>query len=296
MSRDRTGDTGGRPPTHLSRRIALPPCQWHAQEDGDGPLVLLLHGAGSSTHTWRHLLPELAATHRVVALDLPGQGLTRCAARHRFGLAGMTRQIMALCTQEGWAPAAIVGHSAGGAIALQMALETGADAAPPDVVGINPALARFAGPAGMLFPLLARALAATPVPAALLTLGGVPRGRARRIIESTGSELPEEGVDLYARLMADRDHVAGTLAMMAQWDVGPLADRLGEIRSRCLFIAGDRDRAVPPEVARDAARRIPDARLRRLGGGHLVHEEYPAATAEIILRFLSETRAPGTPA
>ena len=42
-----------------SRRIACPPHLWHAQIAGTGPDLLLLHGAGGATHSWRNLMPLL---------------------------------------------------------------------------------------------------------------------------------------------------------------------------------------------------------------------------------------------
>ena len=52
--------------------LACPPHRWHVQVLGEGPTVLLLHGAGGATHSWRGLAPLLATDHRVVMLDLPG--------------------------------------------------------------------------------------------------------------------------------------------------------------------------------------------------------------------------------
>src|SRR5206468_2126887 len=46
--------------------------RWHVQRAGHGPVLLLLHGTGAATHTWRDLLPLLATDFTVVAPDLPG--------------------------------------------------------------------------------------------------------------------------------------------------------------------------------------------------------------------------------
>ncbi len=59
---------------------------WHVQVMGEGPEILLIHGAGGATHSWRDVAPILAGTHRTIALDLPGQGFTRRGARGREGL------------------------------------------------------------------------------------------------------------------------------------------------------------------------------------------------------------------
>lgn len=270
-------DLPGWPLGELSRRISHRPHQWHVQETGTGPLVLLLHGAGASTHSWRGVIPLLARTRHVIALDLPGQGFSHAGTRTRLGLADMTSDIAALCDSEGWRPALVLGHSAGGAIALNLATRLTTPAGdPPDIACINAALGRFEGVAGWLFPMLARLLALNPLTATLFTLGADKTARARRLIGGTGSVLSPEGLALYARLIGDRAHVDGTLQMMAQWDVSPLLDRLPAIPNRCLLLAGARDLAVPPATSERAAGRLPRARSLCLDGlGHLAHEEDP---------------------
>lgn len=60
------------PNSDLSRRGQGPVHRWHIQETGTGKTLLMLHGAGGSTHSYAALIPLLAQTHHVVALDLPG--------------------------------------------------------------------------------------------------------------------------------------------------------------------------------------------------------------------------------
>jgi haloalkane dehalogenase len=48
----------------------------HYTEAGSGPPVLLIHGFPTSSHLWRNVIPELAKTHRAIAIDLPGYGLS----------------------------------------------------------------------------------------------------------------------------------------------------------------------------------------------------------------------------
>ncbi|MEY8841111.1 alpha/beta fold hydrolase BchO, partial [Cribrihabitans sp. XS_ASV171] len=238
-------DLPGWPHHDLSRRVASPPHRWHVQEKGRGPAILLLHGAGASTHSWRDMLPRLARDHRVVAIDLPGQGFTRMGTSTRCGLDPMTADIATLCTTLDLAPDLVIGHSAGGAIALNLPRHL---PTPPKIVTLNAALGRFDGMAGWLFPLLAKLLALTPFTARAFTAGGRNPARARRLIEGTGSRLDAEGLDLYARLIADPAHVDATLKMMAQWDVAPLLDRLPALAAPCLLLTGSGDRAVAPRI------------------------------------------------
>ncbi|MGQ0567309.1 MAG: alpha/beta fold hydrolase BchO [Gemmobacter sp.] len=272
----------------VSLVVACPPHRWHVQVIGDGPTVLMLHGAGGATHSWRGFAPLLAERYRVVMLDLPGQGFTRPGPRDRFGLDAMAEDIAALSAQEGWHPAAVIGHSAGGAIALRLA-----EIMPlRSVVGINAALGSFEGLAGMLFPLLARALTVTPfVPSLFARLSGTTE-RVTSLIGSTGSDIGPEGIAFYRHLVARPAHVEATLGMMAQWRLEGLLDRLPLVAVPVLLLAAAGDLTVPPAVSSRAAGRMPEAACHTLPGGHLVHEEDPEAVAGLVLPFLDRHRGP----
>jgi magnesium chelatase accessory protein len=234
------------------------------------------------------ILP-LAEEFHVVALDLPGQGFTRAGTKRRLGLPAMSEDIHALCKAQGWAPRAIIGHSAGAAIALDLARRmTRPDGRPPDVIGINAALDRFQGIAGWLFPVLAKVLALNPLTATLFTFGGDPTARARRLIRGTGSEIDALGFTCYGRLFSDRAHVDATLQMMAQWDITRLLDHLPEITARCLLLTGAADSAVSPEVSARAATKLASCDVICMEGvGHLAHEEATEATLAHIRSWLA---------
>lgn len=285
---DWTRDLATWPLSEFSRRVRHRPHQWHIQETGSGDTLLLLHGAGASTHTWRDLIPLLAQHYHVVAIDLPGQGFTRLGSRGRCGLTHMSDDIRALCDAEGWPLRAIIGHSASAAIALTMADRWAAEGrAVPDIIAINAALGRFEGVASWLFPLLAKLLALNPLTAPAFSMGRNHQTRAARLIESTGSRLDEAGLAFYARLIANRSHVDGTLQMMSQWNTDPLNRRFEQIGARTLLITGANDRAVAPRISAEAAARLPDARHIDLPDlGHLAHEEAPADIARHILSWL----------
>ena len=86
-------------------------------------MLLLLHGTGAATHSWRDLAPLLARDFTIVAPDLPGHGFTQAPESDRLSLPAMARAVAALLKQLALAPELIVGHSAGVAIALRMVLD-----------------------------------------------------------------------------------------------------------------------------------------------------------------------------
>ncbi|MBV0914129.1 alpha/beta fold hydrolase BchO [Anianabacter salinae] len=277
-------DLAGWPHADASRRIACRPHRWHVQVMGDGPVCLLLHGAGGATQSWRRLMPLLAPHMTCIAPDLPGQGFTQLGTRWRCGLDAMAEDLAALLAQEGWAPDLIVGHSAGGAVALRLAeiLPT----APKAIVGINAALGSFKGISGVLFPVMAKMLALNPLVPTLFSRFSGGEARVRDLLESTGSVVDAEMLQLYTRLVQDRAHVDGTLQMMAQWKLDSLLSRLPQIKVPTLFLVGEKDGTVPAGTSRDAAARMAHARVESLGElGHLVHEEACEAVAKAILTF-----------
>ncbi|MEO0750618.1 MAG: alpha/beta fold hydrolase BchO [Pseudomonadota bacterium] len=279
----RSRDLSDWPLAEYARQVRVKPHVWHAVETGNGPTVLLLHGAGGSTHSWAGLLPLMARTHHVVAVDLPGQGFTRAGTKTRLGLRPMATDLHALLTEEGWRPDMIVGHSAGGALALQLAALLDH---PTSVVGLNAALEPFEGIAGWLFPIMAKMLALNPFTSVALTMGGSAMARARGLIRTTGSQIPEDSLRCYAKLFADRGHVDSTLQMMAQWDVDRLAARVFAREVPTLLIAGAEDQTVPPEVSERAAEAMTQARYLKLPDlGHLAHEENPGLVAQSIAEW-----------
>ena len=267
-----------------SRTIDVKPHKWHVQELGEGPTALLLHGAGGSTHSWAGLLPVLAQNYHAVAVDLPGQGFTRAGTKLRLGLPKMSMDLNALLDDQGWQPELIIGHSAGGALALHLAESLDH---PTRVIGINAALEPFEGPAAWLFPMMAKMLAINPFTSVAFTAGGSAMARARGLIRTTGSNIPDESLRCYARLFSDRGHVDSTLQMMAQWDVDKFAARIKRVETPILLIAGSNDLTVSPDVSRRAAAAMTNATFVALEGlGHLAHEEDPDLIAQTISDWL----------
>ena len=259
---------------------------WHLQEMGpkEAPLLLLLHGAGASSHSFADLIPLLARRWRVVALDLPGHGFTRRAGLSRARLPQVAEDIAALMAAERLSPVAVIGHSAGGAVALELA-----DRLPlKGIVTLNGALAEFQGVAGWLFPFLAKVLAVNPFTALFFARTATPRN-VGQMIAATGSRLSPAQLRPYFRLVRDRAHVDGALTMMSVWDLRPLIARLPQIRVPVLLLTGARDKAVAPDTSARAATRLPQATHRDLPAlGHLMHEEDPDAVLAEIEPWLAE--------
>ena len=92
------------PHRERSHFVAAAGLRWHVQHwpapAPGAPLLLLIHGTGSATHTWRHLAPVLAPHFELLAMDLPGHGFSGPAVAdshgHGASLGGMARGVTAL--------------------------------------------------------------------------------------------------------------------------------------------------------------------------------------------------------
>ena len=264
--------------------------EWHVQRFGEaGPRVLLLHGTGASTHSWRDLAPVLAERTRVMALDLPGHGASTMPGGDGMRLTGMARRLAELCHAEGFAPDVIVGHSAGAAVAIAATMTGGVS--PRLIVGLNAALQPMQGYA--LFSPLAKGLFLNPFTPSLFARFGARERTVRGLLDGTGTTLDERGLDLYRRLFADPAHVRGALGMMASWDLEWLQRHLPELRARLVLVTTADDGTIP---ARDGPRhiaRVRDGELVALpDGGHLVHEVRPKEIAALVLGRLGMMNGP----
>jgi len=273
-----------------SRFVETARLRWHVQIMGpdNAPVMLLLHGTGAATHSWRDLAPLLATRFRIVAPDLPGHGFTRGRPAGGLAMPEMARAVGDLMTALGCDPAVIVGHSAGAAIAIRMALD--GVASPCAIVGLGAALLPIPGLAGVLFPSLARALFVNPfAPHVFARLARTPGEAARFLARSTGSRIDAVGIACYERLFATSGHCAGAITMMADWDLPALKRDLPRLGIPLLLVHGAGDSAIPLSNARQAAAIIPSARLVSLPGlGHLAHEEKPGDVALLITEFAGE--------
>lgn len=268
--------------------------RWHVQEFGepDAPGLLLLHGTGAATHSWRGLAPLLAERFRVVAPDLPGHGFTDPLPPRRLSLPGMAEAVGDLVTALGLNPRLAIGHSAGAAVLARMCVDRRID--PDLLVALNGALTPFPGVASFLFPGIARMLFLNPVTPKVFAWSA-DRAAVRRLIDGTGSRLDPQGLDLYRRLFTRPGHVAGALGMMANWDLPALARDLPRLETRTLLVVGGDDKAIKPDDSFALRERLRSARVELLRGlGHLAHEEAPERVAKIILAEADALRASAT--
>lgn len=253
--------------------------RWNVTRTGRGPLALLVHGMGASQHSWREVVPHLADRFTVLTVDLPGHGETTRLSEAPT-LDRTAASLAALCTELAEPIELAVGHSAGAAILVRMAIDRVIE--PRRLIGFNGAFFPFQGSASSAFSAAARLMTSSSMVARLFARRARDRRNVERILRSTGSTIGEEGVTHYQRLATRPEQVRNVLAMMANWRLEPLLEDLPRLATPLLLVAGRLDRAVPPRQAQQVASRVPHGRWVSMPGGHLCHEEWPEKAASIV--------------
>jgi pimeloyl-ACP methyl ester carboxylesterase len=256
---------------------------------GEGPPLVIVHGLGGAAVNFTLLAPLLAERRRVLVPDLPGHGLSQPFDRVE-GLTSYAEHVAAVAELEGMLPAAVIGYSMGGVIALRLAV-----ARPEEVTAL--VLVSAAG----IVSTTRRAqiwLAVTGAlrPARMFSrLRGTIARRPRLRWAPFGlwgavdpPALPPEAVIGF--LEGPSQHTDVGTAGWALLEDDPRGD-LDKVLCRTLLVWGARDRLVPLADGFEYARRL-RAPIRTLpAAGHLVVGEQPEECAEIILDFL-EDRSP----
>jgi magnesium chelatase accessory protein len=247
--------------------------------------LLLLHGTGASAHSFVPLLPALRAAlpalHLVVP-DLPGHGFTRGAALGTLTLPRMAADLGTLLSALKLPPlSGVAGHSAGAALALRMALDGLAPGAA--LTGFAPSL--VAMPAfymSFVAPLVNPFATSGPVASFIASVAGAS-GLIDRLLDSTGSRLPEAQRQPYRRLFADAAHVRGSVGFMAAADLPALLADCARLTHPCRFALGDHDAWVPRRSLQPVLREhLPKAEAEVWPAGHLLHETEPERAAAFI--------------
>jgi len=265
----------------------------HLKTRGQGePTFVLLHGFGASQYSWQAAFESLSQEGRVIAYDRPAFGLTErplaWEGENPYGLQAQVDLLVALLDHFNIQQAVLVGHSAGGTVAMQMALQH-----PQRVAGlilVAPAVYTSGGAAGWLQPILA-----TPQ---MRHLGPL----FVRSIQTRGLELIQqawhdpggitlETLALYQKPLRVTDWDRALWEFTLASRPTGLADHLGEITLPTLIITGDDDRIVPTADSLRLAEELPGAGLVVISNsGHVPHEESPADFLTAASEFINTIR------
>lgn len=264
------------------------PVKLYYTDEGKGPPLLLIHGFGASTYTWRHIAPELALTHRVIAVDLKGFGQSDKPFDGRYSVFDQAALLAQLIEDKDLRNLTIVGHSFGGGVALRLALE---------------ADQRFAGRISKLVLLDSIAYPQNiPVFFRLLDMPlvshlgvrmvppSVQTRVALRIAYFDDSKIDPDEVETYAaplKTAAGKHAIIHSARQIMPEDLAQISKRYKSIKLPTLILWCDHDRIVPLEVGLKLRRSLPNSTLRLVEDcGHMPQEEQPASTLKLLKGFI----------
>lgn len=262
--------------------------RWHVQRMGQGPVCLLLHGTGASTHTWRDIMPLLAQHRTVLAVDLPGHAFSQTLPQQSPTLPHVAQALLALLTQLRVRPALWVGHSAGAAIAAQCQMDAAwlAQGDPGRLAALNPAWLPMPGSARWFYPMAAWVVGRNPLSGWIAAKQVQHTQMADRLLAQTGSTLDAVGQRCYRYLLTQPAHARGVLQMMAAWDLQTFSRELPRLAVPVQMQIGLSDGTIPTGQADQAQALLPHAvRINWPGLGHLAHEEKPQDCVNAMLAW-----------
>jgi pimeloyl-ACP methyl ester carboxylesterase len=248
--------------------------------EGVGPPVVLLHGQPGSGGDWDLVRKGLHGM-RVLAPDRPGYD-----GGPALDFAGNARRLSELLRDTGVTRAVVVGHSWGGGVALQMALDHPEQVAGLCLVGSIGSPLSFTTSDRLLVQLkLARGAALAMCVTAVLSPRAFAFATGSTLSAGQLKQLRRRG-SRWQRNGAVSAIAAEQRSMVLQGD--RLARRLSEVTAPALVMYGDRDRTVSPAAACDLARALSRGVLLSVPGGHLLPDEAPHRVADAVRQVVAE--------
>lgn len=258
---------------------------------GDGKPVLLLHGFGASSYTWRHLEPALAAAgHRVLTVDLKGFGLSDKPADEDYSIFDQAVLVSDFIDQLGLKEVTLVGHSLGGGVALVLALdEDPAKRARVTKLVLMDSVA-YAQNIPIAFNIL-RTPVIGQIGSRLVPLE-VQTRVALKLAFFDDSKFDGRDVKQYTEPLRDkgsRHAMIQTARKILPDNLPELANRYKAVRIPALIIWCDHDKVIKPHIGVRLHNDLPNSTFRVIGNcGHLPQEEKPQQTLELVRNFLRD--------
>jgi pimeloyl-ACP methyl ester carboxylesterase len=247
--------------------------------------IVFLHGLGGSQSTWASVLGDFVGTYRIAALDLPGHGASDKPepAAFDYSVPSLAATVGEAVEKLELSPSVIVGHSLGGAAAMQLALD-------------RPSLVRA-------LVLVDSAGLGAEVSGELLDRAEAEPSReeARKLLElffENQRFILERGIDeMHAtRSAPGADAAVKAFAASAFSRSGQnvnYLDRLGELEAPVLIVWGELDRVLPATHAVAANTALPTSRLEIMEGvGHVPQVEAAPTFVAIVNRWLASLPRP----
>ena len=257
--------------------------QWvHVERMGTGPAVLLIHGFGGSTYSWREVQAGLADSFELVAVDLNGFGYTeRPRSAEAYSPAGQAALLLGVLDQLGVAECDVMGHSYGAGLALQLAHDNPERIRRVVLVDGVP-LTEYRGPSWLRI--------CVPLASRYLEWFLLNEANIRDALEDAvydPSVVTDEMVTAYLRPLRIEGLDRTLRGFIAAVEMPAPALELSDVSQPVLVIWGAHDEVFPLPTGASLAAELPDALMVILNGSaHLPAEEEPAAFVRAVRAFL----------
>lgn len=265
------------------------PVRLFVEEKGEGKPVLLIHGFGASTFTWRGVAPELAQGNHVIAVDLKGFGQSDKPLDERYAASDQAALLAQLIEARDLRDLTLVGHSYGGGIALLLALDPRLEGRIDKLVLLD--TIAYPQDIPVFFKMLDM-----PVVAQLGVRMVPPTAQVKLALQIAyydDSKIDDEHVRAYSeplRTAAGKHAVIHSARKIVPSDLDAIAERYSSITLPTLIVWCDHDKIVPLDVGLKLRRTMPNSKMRIISKcGHMPQEEQPGATTELIRGFLDNT-------
>lgn len=253
--------------------------------DEQAPTLLLIHGSNSSLHTWGALAQRLEQDYRLVALDLPGHGLTGATPGARYDAATMVSAIEAVLAATWTDEFTVIGNSMGSWVSWRLAL-----AMPDRVQGLILTAASGAPyddpPEGLPIMRIAKYSWGRWVLKQI-----TPRSVVEESVRANFSDqsvVDDAMIDRYWELLRYPGNRRAAIDRLSTDREDHYWDRIGDIKVPVLLVWGAQDRIVPMTQASKFQQALPQSQLVVYDDvGHLPMEEVPARLAQDVRAWLS---------
>jgi haloalkane dehalogenase len=255
-------------------------------EKGEGNPLVLVHGIPTSSFLWRDMIEELSAHGRVIALDLPGFGLSDPPPNGDYTISNYARLLESFLEALSIEGATLVCHDFGGPIVLTYALRH------PEKYQRLIILDTFLHTDLPPWPLLMKIAKIRPIGEVLMWLGGKAIARAgleEGVMDK--ARISEEIVQRYYMPDGNPDKLnktmLGTLRVDYMEDLEFIEKNLSTIEKPTLIVWGESDRFLPLYLGDRIHEDIKGSRMERIPDcGHFVPEDQPERATEMIVEFL----------
>jgi len=257
-------------------------------ERGDGTPILLIHGFGGSTYSWRYLTESLSRKNKVIAVDLIGFGESEKPTNFSYSITDQASVLADFIIEKCLSDIILIGHSFGGAVILSMlsANENRLDRIIKKLILIDTPAFNQKVPSFIML-LRNRPLA---------NLGFFIRTNRTNILAVLKKVffnkllISDEMVTIYAKQLESKEGRNALLKTVRQINrVQKLTSDfcLASINLPTLIIWGEYDKIVPISSGKRLNQQIRNSTLKIISNcGHAPHEECPEPTIKAILDFI----------